>query len=412
MTVSPELKVVLDAFEDPRLLIRQDYSVAYANRAFVRRYGRRDFAGRSCYELLFHQSERCSDCGERCPLDQTFATGRTETALRREFGPTGVRYLELQSTPLLGADGHPIFFMESVSDRNGSQEPLHMKGVVATSVAVKHLLQRLAKVTALDAPVLFCGPSGCGKTEFARVLHENSRRAAHPFVTLECRGLTPERLSRELSSTVSYGLSSGTLYLRGIEDLSWSMQAAVLRLVETGSWLCTEGERQERADLRLVCSTRMSLESLREQQCLREDLFYRLSVCAFCVPGLEHRREDLPELCRLILLSLKSKGLDVSLSQAAQAALETHIWSGHVRELQALLERAAIFSPRSVLEPEDLFETSDTLPCPGEEDPVVTKDEKLRQLVLGWKGSRASLAAELGVSERTVYRWLDRFRQA
>ncbi len=408
MTVTSELKTVLDAFDDPRLLIRSDYSVAYANRAFVRRYGRQDFAGRTCYELLFHKADRCSECGEYCPLEKTLASGQVETILRREYGPTGVQYLELQSTPLRAADGRLRLFMESVTDRSGSSEPLHMKGIVADSLAVKDLLKKIARVTALDIPILFSGPTGSGKEEFARLLHENSRRAAHSFVTVDCRDLTPEKLSHELSQTASFALSGGTLYLRGVEDLSWAMQTALLRLVETGSWLCTDGERTERADLRVICSTRLSVEALLSSQRLREDLFYRLSVGALVVPGLAQRARDIPELCRLILKELRVKGLDVRLSDQATEALMVHTWTGHVRELQALLERAAIFSQAPVLEKEDLF--ADKLANQISES-AETEEERVKQLILSWKGSRASLANQLGVSERTIYRWLERCRQ-
>lgn len=408
MTVTSELKTVLDAFDDPRLLIRPDYSVAYANRAFIRRYGRQDFAGRTCYELLFHKADRCSECGEQCPLEKTLASGQVETILRREFGPTGVQYLELQSTPLRAADGRLLLFMESVVDRSGSTEPLHIKGIVAESSSVKALLKKIARVTALDVPLLFSGPAGSGKEEFARLLHENSRRAAHSFVTVDCRDLTPEKLSRELSLTAPFALSGGTLYLRGVEDLSWTMQTALLRLVETGSWLCTDGERTERADLRLICSTRLSLETLLENRVLREDLFYRFSVGALVVPGLDQRTKDIPELCRLILKELRVKGLDVCLSDRAMEALIGHSWSGHVRELQAVLERAAIFSQAPILEKEDLFMEKAIDDFSEIEE---TEEERIKHLLLGWKGSRASLASQLGVSERTVYRWLERCRQ-
>ena len=218
MSVSSELKTVLDAFDDPRLLVRADHTVAYANRAFVRRYGRQDFAGRSCYELLFHKSSCCAECGERCPLESAAVTGASETVLRRELGPTGVRYLELCSTPLKGADGRAVLFMESIADRNGTQEPLNLRGVVAESPATKAVLEKISLVTALDVPVLFIGPSGSGKREFARLLHENSRRAAHSFLCVDCRGLTPAKLSRELQLTAPFGLSGGTLYLKGIEE--------------------------------------------------------------------------------------------------------------------------------------------------------------------------------------------------
>ena len=145
MSVSSELKTVLDAFDDPRLLVRADHTVAYANRAFVRRYGRQDFAGRSCYELLFHKSSCCAECGERCPLESAAVTGASETVLRRELGPTGVRYLELCSTPLKGADGRAVLFMESIADRNGTQEPLNLRGVVAESPATKAVLEKISR---------------------------------------------------------------------------------------------------------------------------------------------------------------------------------------------------------------------------------------------------------------------------
>ena len=407
MSVSSELKTVLDAFDDPRLLVRADHTVAYANRAFVRRYGRQDFAGRSCYELLFHKSSCCAECGERCPLESAAVTGASETVLRRELGPTGVRYLELCSTPLKGADGRAVLFMESIADRNGTQEPLNLRGVVAESPATKAVLEKISLVTALDVPVLFIGPSGSGKREFARLRPEHSRRAAHSFLCVDCRGLTPAKLSRELQLTAPFGLSGGTLYLKGIEELSADMQGAVLRMLETGSWVDTEGASCERADIRLVCGTRKSLAELLEADVLREELYYRLCVCPIRVPGLEERAEDLPEIVRLTLQSLKAKGLELRLAPGVCEALSRRTWRGHVRERQAVLERAANFSRGEIVGVETLFD-DEPVPAEGRD---ASEEARLRALIRGWKGSRADLAAHLGVSERTVYRWIERSRQ-
>lgn len=407
MSVNSELKTVLDAFDDPRLLVRSDYTVAYANRAFVKRYGRQDFAGRSCFELLFHKSACCADCGERCPLETSTITGAPETVLRRELGPAGVRYLELCSTPLKGTDGRAVLFMESIVDRSGTREPLNLRGVVAESSAVKTALEKISLVTALDVPVLFIGPSGSGKREFARLLHENSRRAAHSFLCVDCRGLTPAKLSRELRLTAPFGLSGGTLYLKAIEELSSDMQGAVLRMLETGSWVDSEGSSCERADIRLVCGTRKSLRELLEADVLREELYYRLCVCPIRVPGLEERAEDLPELVRLILQNLKAKGLELRLASGVCEALSRRVWRGHVRELQAVLERCAIFSRGEVVGMEKLFDDEPVVSEEGE----VSEEAHLRALIRDWKGSRADLAAHLGVSERTIYRWIERCRR-
>lgn len=406
MSVGSELKIVLDAFDDPRLLVREDHTVAYANRAFVRRYGRQDFAGRRCYELLFHKSACCAACGERCPLERATVTGKAETALRRELGSTGVRYVELSATPLKGTDGQTALFMEAVVDRSGTKEPLDLKGVVADSPAVKALLEKIALVTALDVPVLFIGPTGSGKREFARLLHENSRRAAHSFLSVDCRGLTPAKLSRELRLTAPFGLSGGTLYMKQVEALSPEMQEAVLRMLETGSWVDVVGEHCERADIRLLFGTRLSLAELQKTGALREELYYRIGVCPLQVPGLEERAEDFPELIRLTVQHLEAKGLHLRLAPDVCEVLSRRIWPGQVRELQAILERAAIFSKGNTVSAQALLEAV------PEESNIKNeeKDAHLRALIKGWKGSRAELAAHLGVSERTLYRWIERSR--
>ena len=406
MTVTSELRAVLDSLDEPRLIIRSDFTVAYANQAFVRRYGRSDFAGRLCHELLFHSTERCSGCTEGCPLEWASVSGQTEEVLRRELTPGGVRFLELQCTPLIKADGQAALFMETIRDRSGGHALVSSGGVVAVSSAVQHLLGRIARVASLDHPVLLYGPVGCGKEEFARLIHENSRRAAHSFLPLECVSLTSLSLGKELLKSAGSGLSGGTLFLNDIADLSEDMQLALLKLLETGRFSMPGDSHVEKADIRIVCGTRRSPQELIDSGLLREDLYYRLVACALRVPSLEERREDIPELTRRMLKEIHFSGRHVCISEAPENALTRRRWRGNLRELRAVLERASIFCS-GVIEPEDIDETPERdaerrVPADGEA-------ERIRRAVRDWKGSRADLAEHLGISVRTLYRLIRKY---
>ena len=406
MAVSSELRTVLDSLDEPRLIIRSDFTVAFANQAFVRRYGRSDFAGRLCHELLFHSSERCSGCAEGCPLEWASVSGRTEEVLRRELTPSGVRFLELQCTPLIRADGQAALFMETVRDRSGAHSLVSGRGVVAVSAAVRRLLGRIARVASLDLPVLLYGPVGSGKEEFARLIHENSRRAAHSFLPLECLMLTPASLGQELLRAAGSGLSGGTLFLNDIADLSAEMQLALLKLLETGRFSIPGDGHAEKADMRIVCGTRRSPQTLLDEGLIREDLYYRLMSCVLRVPSLEERSQDIPELTRRMLTEIRFSGRTVGISDAAIEVLIGRPWQGNLRELRAVLERASIFCA-GVIEPEDIDDSQ-----VREAEPYVRADgeaERIRRAVREWKGSRADLAEHLGISVRTLYRLIRKY---
>jgi two-component system, NtrC family, response regulator HydG len=408
MPVTSELIDALNEFEEPRLLVRPDYTVAFANKAFVKRYGRSDYAGMTCHELLFHTPEKCSACGEKCPLEWSSVSGKTEEVLRRELSAGDVRYTELRSTPLKSTDGSVTFLLETVNDRSGTPSFSKTAGLVTESKAMKQLLSRVSRVAALDVPVLLVGPGGAGKKAVARLIHENSRRAAHSFLGLDCRTLTPEVIAAELKSSARGGLEGGTLYLSDVADLSAEMQRVVLKMLDTGRFSLPGDDKSERADIRLVCGSRRHLKTLLEEGMLNDKLYYRLAVCAIRVPGLDERREDLPQLCRIILNDLRLRGREVSLSPAAVSALRDRHWRDNVRELKAVLYRAALFCSGIVIEPQDLITEAEE-PV-GLADPQGDEAERLRRLVAQWQGTRDGLAANLGISVRTLYRLLKKYR--
>ena len=108
MAVNTALQGILDALGEPRLLIRPDYSVAYANRAVRRRFGIEDFEGRRCHELVFHEFRPCSACGRICPMERAGLSGQPERTIERDFVPGGERFVELEAVPVPAPDGAAV----------------------------------------------------------------------------------------------------------------------------------------------------------------------------------------------------------------------------------------------------------------------------------------------------------------
>ncbi len=412
MAVQSELKTILDSLNEPRLLIRNDFSVAYANRAFLHRYGQQDYEGRPCYELVFHLNKRCSACGEVCPLEQSLITKQNEETFRRQNTMSGSRFVEVSTVPVVRSDGVPSYFMETVRDSEGMVEQLERVGLVTRSKAVKKLLSKIAQLVPLDVPVLFVGETGSGKEVFAKVLHENSRRAAQAFLRMECLTLTEEKLAREINRAFGTGLTGGTLYLTDVAELSHEMQASILQFLKTGRYFVAGNEGGEKADIRVIFGTRRELKPLVERGLFNEELFYRLAISRLDVPNLKDRQEDIPELCELILAESVS-GRQQKLSSAALKELQQREWSGNVAELSAVLNRVSIFCHSDTIELVDvLSEIGYVNARVGSGDKALSEqlndEQYLRERLETWHGSRKDLAKELGISVRTLYRQIQK----
>lgn len=431
MAVTNTLSAVLDALDEPRMLVRSDFSVAYANRAFRERFGVADFTGRRCHELLFHELSPCSECGQVCPMERAVLERKASSALRRELIPGGQRLLNVTATPLPGPDGEPVFFMETVSLRGGDALKNLQGGIVANSSSVRAMLERMAHAAPLDLPVLFEGEAGVGKECFARTLHENSRRAAHPFIVIGCEGLTGENLDNELLGRVGPngrregGLSQaqgGTLYFDEVLALSPAMQQKLLLLMESGIVRAEGAAEACTVDFRILCATKHDPLQAAQNGQLRWDLYYRLSVCTLRVPPLRERRADIEALAGIFLR--RGPGVAPALTPEACAYLLERGWPGNVRELACLIERAVLFRSESgritrdgLIAVDDMAEPApESLAPPRQGTPLrrrltVEEAQALRQEAALWQGSRKALAERAGVSERTLYRILANARQ-
>ena len=238
------------------------------------------------------------------------------------------------------------------------------------SPAFRSFLQTAERVAAVDAVVLLRGESGTGKTVLARWLRAHSPRAEGPFVTVHCPMLSTELMSSVLFGHVKGAFTGavsdvagkvqeaegGTLLLDEVGDLSPDAQARLLRFLNDRTYERLGEARDRKADVRIIVATNHNLEDDVRAGRFREDLLFRLNVLTLTVPPLRERAEDIEMLARhyLTLFEARVGRHDLSLSPRCCRFLTGYPWPGNLRELHNAIERAAILSASSVIEPEDL----------------------------------------------------------
>lgn len=243
---------------------------------------------------------------------------------------------------------------------------------VAESEALSDVVQIVAKVAVSpDTPVLIEGDTGTGKELIASAIHHRSPNFRGPLVTVNCAAMPGELLESELfgyapgafsgagrkgKSGLVEEAAGGTLFLDEIGELPPSAQAKLLRFLQDGEFYALGSTTRRTVRTRVLAATNRDLEDMVRQGTFRQDLFYRLAVVRIRVPSLASRKEDILPLARLFLHQFGEKfGKTFSgLTETARQALVTHAWSGNVRELRNIMERAALMSPGPELDACDL----------------------------------------------------------
>ncbi len=232
--------------------------------------------------------------------------------------------------------------------------------LVATSAAMQPVLQVLARVGPSDANVLITGENGTGKTLLAHALHEASARAAAPFVSVNTGGLSESLVDSELFGHERGAFTDarservgrfevadgGTLFLDEVANMPASVQARLLRVLETREFERLGSSRTRRADVRLISATNADLHAEVDEGRFRRDLLFRLNTVDVHMPPLRERREDIPELAALFLARHATryrKSIQGFQAAALQSMLD-HSWPGNIRELDHALERAVLMS--------------------------------------------------------------------
>jgi len=306
-------------------------------------------------------------------------------------------------------------------------------GLIGKSRVMRHLYNQIERVASAEGAVLIMGESGTGKELVARAIHQKNSRSQQPFIAVNCAGVPAELMESEFfghaagaftgAKSKRSGLfneaNGGTLLLDEIAEMPLLLQAKLLRVLQEGLIRPVGSDKEYAIDVRILAATHQNLEAKVESGEFRADLFYRLETFSLSVPPLRERGDDIELLSLFYLRKLQKKqGRAISdISKDALDCLYQYAFPGNVRELQNAIERAYTFAQGSVIEPEDLPPRilQQQASIVGSESEIncswptlhQMQQSYVRQVLENTKGNKQKAAKLLGITRRTLYRWLE-----
>ncbi len=301
--------------------------------------------------------------------------------------------------------------------------------LIGDSPAMQRVGQLIARVAPTNSAVLILGETGTGKELVARALHEQSLRASESLVAINCGALPEHLIESELfghrkgsftgADEHRVGLfevaDGGTLFLDEIGELPKSMQAKLLRVLESGE-IRRVGENDSlTVDVRVVCATHRRLDEMVEAGEFREDLLFRINTFEIPLPSLRQRTDDIPQLAAHLLARCRQhvRPDDDLFTPDAMALLKSHAWPGNVRELANVVEHASILCEALPIDCEHLPDRLEArkprtmqLPPIATSAPVTLRElemQAIHQALERHAGNKPKAAEELGISLKTLY---------
>ncbi|MCG5523915.1 sigma 54-interacting transcriptional regulator [Ectothiorhodospira haloalkaliphila] len=444
--VHPDGRQVMELIPEPFLILDGDHRVVAANQAAADLFSqtRGMLMGQGCQELLFGLSGPCPG-DDACPL--TLQPGEARVSEQR----VEARNHQGRSRPLkirlsrMAGDAEGLVGLQLLAE-NGGQESkgAETSQVVGRSPAMAKLMRVVERVAPTSATVLLLGESGVGKERVAEHLHRCSERADGPLVVVDCSALGEQLIEAELfgyekgaftgADRRKIGLfeaaQGGTLFIDEVGEMPLAMQSKLLRALEASRIRRVGGTDYIDVDARVVAATHRDLGAMVARGEFREDLYYRLAAFPVDIPPLRERREDIVALAEHFL-EQAGGAHQLPLSRSVAELLTEYPFPGNVRELKNIISRAAILAGSGPVLPEHIAFQSRQGPAapPVREDREVWADgntlpfppprrtrngltrERIRAALEASDGHRAEAAQRLGVSERTLYRHLQRLSE-
>ena len=355
--------------------------------------------------------------------------------------------LIVQEQPGLRVKNIHLFFdtekriNQYISTRIGNNARMSFQNIIGRTPVFLRTVEHAKLMAQSDSNILILGESGVGKDLFAQAIHNASKRRNGPFIVVNCGALPRELIVSELFGYVAGSFTgskkggnigkfelanTGTIFLDEIGDMPLDLQVMLLRVIENKSFMRLGGTRETSIDVKIISATNSNLVHNVEQKRFREDLYFRLSTLQINIPSLRDRPEDIVFLSEHFLQS-SSKKLHVSppaLSESAKALLKALPWKGNVRELQNLFEYLSLAYAGEVIEPKhinsymnSMYQTRNNIDFTYDYEPQVVSGDSsswsrkipkqhLESVLLANRFNKSLAAKELGVSRKTLYRWM------
>ena len=303
--------------------------------------------------------------------------------------------------------------------------------IVGSSPACVGLKLQARRAARSNAAVLIQGETGTGKELLAQAIHNASDRAAKAFVAINIAAIPENLLESEFFGHAAGAFTGadrkgregkfkmadgGTLFLDEIGDMSASVQAKLLRVLQEGEYEALGSNRLETVDVRIVAATSCDLQIEMAAGRFRPDLYYRLNVVSLHMPPLRERLSDLPALCEHLLdaLTHKLRLPPREIAPEARNRLAQHAWPGNIRELSNTLERVLLMSDADTITLENVdtmlpavgsIPATEVTPAPSSLSDTLRSAEKIAiaDALLACGGNRARAAVQLGISRTSLY---------
>lgn len=295
--------------------------------------------------------------------------------------------------------------------------------LIGASADMARVRELITKVARTHSTVLILGETGTGKELVARSVHEQSPRAGEPFVAINCGALPESLIESELfghrkgaftgADEHRIGLfevaNGGTIFLDEIGELPKSVQAKLLRVLESGDIRRVGDNDSFKVDVRVICATLRNLDDMVKAGDFREDLMFRINTFEILLPPLRQRLADIPELAAHLYRRFRpnTRPDDTLFTREAIAALQAHVWPGNVRELANVIEHATILCDRPPITPEHLPRGFASRALrPRQLGPMTLRDLEnlaIQEAMERHEGNKHAVAEELGISVKTLY---------
>lgn len=366
----------------------------------------------------------------------------TETYWQEHLGFRGIRFFITSSEQI----------SSNVSMRIGNNALISFDGIIGNDRKFTNSIKLAKMIAQSDSNALILGESGVGKDIFAQAIHNASERNNKPFIVVNCAAFPRDLIASELfgyeggaftgaKKSGNIGkfelANNGTIFLDEIGDMPLDLQATLLRVIEQKSFMRIGSNVVTNVNVRIIAATNADLQQLIAQKKFRADLYYRLSTLRLIIPPLRERGNDIILLAEHFINAVSrriQKPNTMVLSENAKKLLKVLPWEGNVRELQNLIEGIVQLYSIDVIEPCHIIDylglpddfmceklnikniESDETPARGGNDKndvgifsASVSKEELERILEKNQFNKSSTAKMLGVSRKTLYRWLDNY---